>query len=122
MYRYGQVSLRSQALESLESGDTADAVDLKPPAFLANYADAAIRAGDVDIALEAAEIGLTFDPKQTWIKMNRAHALMFLGRTQDARERVCGNTRGVPWSNEGDGRFFVSSKTRVADGPRPRRS
>jgi hypothetical protein len=51
-----------------------------------DFADAAIRAGDFKIALEAAELSIKFGPEIIWVTMNRTHALMFLGRTEEARK------------------------------------
>ena len=69
------------------AGERGDAiVDSATAEAYGNFADAALKAGDFEIALEAAELGIKFDPAQIWITMNRAHALMFLGRTQAARK------------------------------------
>jgi WD40 repeat protein/energy-coupling factor transporter ATP-binding protein EcfA2 len=69
-----------------KAGNAADAIDSETAGLYGDFAEAAIKSGnDAEIALEAAELGLTFDPKQIWINMNRAHALMFLGRTEEAR-------------------------------------
>ncbi len=56
-----------------------------------DFADAALKAGDFRIALEAAELGILFGPEKIWITMDRAHALMFLGRTEEARTRYLAN-------------------------------
>jgi WD40 repeat protein/energy-coupling factor transporter ATP-binding protein EcfA2 len=70
-----------------KAGKTMHAIDSTTAKAYGQFADAALKAGnDFRVALEAAELGITFDPEQTWITMNRAHALMFLGRTQDARK------------------------------------
>jgi WD40 repeat protein/energy-coupling factor transporter ATP-binding protein EcfA2 len=86
-----------------KAGRMADAVDSTTANAYGDFADKAVRSGNDDrIALEAAELGITFDPKQTWITMNRAHALMFLGRIEDARRGYLAH-RGViirgdePW-------------------------
>jgi hypothetical protein len=64
-----------------------DARDSATASAYGDFADAAIRAGNSDkIALEAAELGIKFDSDKIWITINRAHALMFLGRTREARE------------------------------------
>jgi hypothetical protein len=66
--------------------NTVDAADSTTADAYRNFADAALGSGnDFRIALEAAELGITFDPEQTWIALYRAHALMFLDRKQDAR-------------------------------------
>jgi WD40 repeat protein len=51
-----------------------------------DFSDAALKAGDFRRALEAADLGILFGPQQLWIRMNRAHANMFLGRFKEARE------------------------------------
>jgi WD40 repeat protein len=98
----GKYPYEAKHWKAWKAGNTADAVDSETARLFGNYADAAIRAGnDDEIALEAAEIGLTFDPKQTWINMNRAHALMFLGRTKEARAAYLAHrgteTPNGPW-------------------------
>ena len=57
----------------------------RPPTLYGDFADAALKAGDFRTALEAAELGIVFGPEKIWITMNRAHAHMFLGRTEEAR-------------------------------------
>jgi hypothetical protein len=44
-----------------------------------------VLAGDFGRALEAADHALSFAPGQIWIHGNRAHALMLLGRADEAR-------------------------------------
>jgi accessory colonization factor AcfC len=63
----------------------ADAVDSTTADAYGDFADQALKTGDFGIALEAAELGILFGPEKTWITMNRAHAHMFLGRTEEAR-------------------------------------
>ena len=60
-------------------------VDSKIALALGDYADAAVRAGDFAKALKAADRGIKFDPELLLVKLNRAHALMFLERTDEAR-------------------------------------
>jgi hypothetical protein len=64
---------------------TAEVVDPETARSYGNFADTAVSAGDFRIALEAAELGIEFDPAQIWITMNKAHALMFLDRLKEAR-------------------------------------
>ena len=42
-------------------------------------------AGAYDLALDLCDRALAAAPGQEWINMNRAHALLFLGRTEEAR-------------------------------------
>jgi tetratricopeptide (TPR) repeat protein len=53
--------------------------------------------GDFVRALEAADRGIAVTPQQLWMHTNRAHALMFLGRVQEARSlyRLYRNERRV---------------------------
>jgi hypothetical protein len=53
---------------------------------LREYSDGALYNGDFTHALEAAELALELDPSTTWVEVNKAHALMFLKKTGDARE------------------------------------
>lgn len=64
---------------------TKDALDSTIAGAFGDFADEAVKAGDFQKALEAADLGIRFGPKEIWIKMNRAHALMFLDRTKEAR-------------------------------------
>jgi len=50
-----------------------------------NFADAAIRSGDFLKALDAADISIRFGPELISPEINRAHALMFLDRLDEAR-------------------------------------
>jgi WD40 repeat protein len=64
-----------------------DAVDEIIAEEYGNYADDAVRAGDFRMALKEADLGIKFAPfapNLTWIRMNRAHALMFLDRDEEA--------------------------------------
>ena len=67
-----------------KSGDLAMAVHSETALKYGNSADKLLKSGDFRIALDAAELGLQFDPKMTWIIINRAHALMFLGDRKGA--------------------------------------
>jgi hypothetical protein len=40
---------------------------------------------DFTTALETADLAISLSPKLIWVHGNRAHALMFLGRVDDAR-------------------------------------
>ena len=44
-----------------------------------------VLAHDMTIALAAADQSISLAPDQIWLYTNRAHALMFLGRTDEAR-------------------------------------
>src|SRR5262249_34885434 len=50
-----------------------------------NMSDALLKSGDFQSALEAAELGMEFDPNLIWIAINKAHALMFLGKLDEAK-------------------------------------
>ena len=68
-----------------EAWATEEALDSTIAGAFGNFADAALKAGDFPKALEAADLGVRFGPKEIWIRMNRAHALMFLDRRKEAR-------------------------------------
>jgi hypothetical protein len=78
-----------------KAGKTVDAVDTKTAAAYGDFADAALKAGDFRIALEAAELGIKFDPNKIRIRIDQAHAHMFLGRTEEARKEYLAH-RGEP--------------------------
>jgi tetratricopeptide (TPR) repeat protein len=44
-----------------------------------------VLARNFTVALEVADQAIALAPKETWLYMNRAHALMFLGRVDEAR-------------------------------------
>jgi len=44
-----------------------------------------VLAGNFAIALEACDLVISLAPNETWLHTNRAHALMFLGRVDEAR-------------------------------------
>jgi hypothetical protein len=71
-----------------------DAVDPTTAELYGNFADAALKSGDFQNALDAAELSILFGPgpELIWVRANRAHALMFLGRTADAREEYLAHT------------------------------
>jgi WD40 repeat protein/energy-coupling factor transporter ATP-binding protein EcfA2 len=79
-----------------KAGNTADAIDRMTAQAYGSFADAALKAGDFRIALEAAELGIKFDPKEIWITMNQAHAHMFLGRTEEARKEYLAHRGETP--------------------------
>jgi len=64
---------------------TEGAVDTSIAQQFGDFADAAVKAGDFPKGLEAADLGIRFGPDLLWIRVNRAHALMFLERLEDAR-------------------------------------
>ena len=49
-----------------------------------NFADRAYQAADFASALEAAEEAIKYGPDLRWLRVNRAHALMFVGRVDEA--------------------------------------
>jgi hypothetical protein len=67
-----------------KAGDLANAINSETATKYGNSADQLLKSGDFRIALEAADLGLQFDPQMTWIIINRAHALMFLGDKKGA--------------------------------------
>jgi hypothetical protein len=69
-----------------EAGRKEEALDPYIAFFFGDFANTALIQGDFDIALDAAKLGLEFDPGQYWILINRAEANMFLGRLQEARD------------------------------------
>lgn len=72
-------------------------VDKSNAELYGNWSDRAFRRGDFPAALEAADLGLTFDPDATWIKINRAHALMFMGKAKEASaEYLAGRGTTLP--------------------------
>jgi hypothetical protein len=73
-------------------GKMEDAVDPTTAELYGNFADAALKRGDFRNALDAAELSIVFGPELIWLRVNRAHALMFLGRTHDAREEYLAHT------------------------------
>jgi hypothetical protein len=70
--------------KAFQAGNLKDAVDSSTADAYGNFADKALKEGDYRIALEAAELGITFDPKKIWITGNKAHANMFLGKIEEA--------------------------------------
>lgn len=52
-----------------------------------DFAEEALRAGDFLKALDAADLAISFGPELIWIRINRAHALMFLDLIQEARDQ-----------------------------------
>jgi hypothetical protein len=91
----------TQHWKAWKAGNMADAVDWTTAEAYGDFADAAIKAGDFRIALEAAELGIKFDPKRIWITVNQAHAHMFLGRTEEARKEYMAHRGEIlsqgPW-------------------------
>ncbi len=66
-----------------------------------DFADKALKlAGDFDMALEAADICLKFNPDTPMFHINRGHALMYLGRTDEAREEYM-SVHGKEWEGHG---------------------
>ncbi|MCK1739167.1 WD40 repeat domain-containing protein [Bradyrhizobium sp. 138] len=62
-------------------------LDSKLSERFGNFSDDVLKkGGDARIALDAAQLGIDFDPSKLWIRVNRAHAFMFLGQTDLARK------------------------------------
>jgi Flp pilus assembly protein TadD len=53
--------------------------------YLASLAFNLVLAGEFTTALEAIDQAIAIRPDQTWFYANRAHALMFLNRLDEAR-------------------------------------
>ena len=70
-----------------KAGRMAEALDPDIAFFFGDFADEALKQGDFDGALDAAKLGLEFDPGQIWILINRAQAYMFLGGHQEEAKR-----------------------------------
>jgi WD40 repeat protein len=67
----------------------AEATDAKTSEAYADFADEALmKGGAIKTAFDAAELSMRFDPppKKIWLTINHAHALMFLGQTEKARQ------------------------------------
>ena len=65
----------------------------------AAFAERAVFDGDFSDALEAAKLGIEYDPSEWSLKINQAHALMFLGKGSEARSiylEVRGKKGNVP--------------------------
>ena len=78
-------------------------------------------AGNFSAALETAEHALSAAPDEVWLSANRAHALMFLGRVDEARAlylRYRGNkvkNDGTLWESIILNDFAVLRKAERAD-------
>src|SRR5262249_59041495 len=72
--------------KALISGNTTEVLNTHLAEAFGDLSDANLKAGDFSNALEAAELGIKFGPELLWIRVNRAHALMFLDRTAEATE------------------------------------
>jgi len=99
----GKYPYDTQHWRAWKAGNMPDAVDLNTAYAYGNFAHWAIEAGDYNLALDAAELSIKFGPKLLWMTMNRTHAFMFLGRTEQARKeylehrgKILENS-GKPW-------------------------
>jgi WD40 repeat protein len=66
-----------------------EAVDQATSEAYADFADEALmKGGAIKTAFDAAELSIRFDPppKKNWLTINHAHALMFLGQREKARQ------------------------------------
>jgi len=68
------------------ASNTEGAIDSKTAGDFGDFSDQALKDGDFPKALEAADLSIRFDPTLIWTKINRAHAFMFLGRLDEARD------------------------------------
>lgn len=64
---------------------------------LGSLAWTALLAKKYEDALSAAERGLSLAPQELWIETNRAHALLLLGRVQEARDIYVGKRGTRVW-------------------------
>jgi uncharacterized protein len=83
LYANGQALRRNDAKARAWYQKAADSGDKEA---LGSVSWLALFAKEFTPALDAAERALTAEPNLLWIAMNRAHALMFLGRAEEARE------------------------------------
>jgi WD domain, G-beta repeat len=96
-------------------------VDSKVARAYGDFADAALKAADFWMAQDAANLGMAFDPSQTWITINLATAHMFLGYTKQAHdeylahrgERILDGARG--WEEAITEDFAVFRKMGLTD-------
>ncbi|MBX9926357.1 MAG: hypothetical protein K2Y05_08365, partial [Hyphomicrobiaceae bacterium] len=58
---------------------------IKSLGAIRDYSDGALYNGDFTHALEAAVLALEAEPQINWVEVNKAHALMFLNRWEEAR-------------------------------------
>lgn len=81
------LALQRTMVARIEAAETADAGKPGPKTAdaLGNLAWYALIARDFAEALAAAERARKLAPDQIWVDTNRAHALVFLGRMQEAR-------------------------------------
>jgi WD40 repeat protein len=82
----GKYPYDSEQWRAWRAGKEIKPSDSKIAGSIGDYADHALKAGYFFTALKAADLGLKFDPSKNYIQVNRAHALMFLGDTQRARD------------------------------------
>jgi predicted Zn-dependent protease len=76
-------TVRDELIQRAPDDVAATAGDKRALGDLSRYA---LFAGAYEEAIAAAERALKADPDMLWIAANRAHALMFLGRRDEARE------------------------------------
>jgi hypothetical protein len=85
----------TQLWKDWKAGKKLAAADSKIAGIYGDFADDAIKAADFRTALIAADLGITFDPEKIWITINQAHAHMFLGRTDEARQEYLAHPRAA---------------------------
>jgi WD40 repeat protein len=85
----------AQLWKDWKAGKKLAAADSKIADIYGDFANDAIEAADFRTALIAADLGITFDPEKIWITINQAHAHMFLGRTDEARQEYLAHPRAT---------------------------
>ena len=85
----GKYPYNSDLWKSWRAGEVnvgADAEEAENVAqFYGDYADTLLKAGDYRKALSVAELSMAFGPDIVWLGINKAHALMLLERTAEAK-------------------------------------
>jgi hypothetical protein len=71
--------MRVENWKALQAEKALNEVDSEIAGEYGDYGDRALKAGLDQVALEASNLGIKFDPGKTWIRVNLAHAYMFLG-------------------------------------------
>jgi tetratricopeptide (TPR) repeat protein len=91
-----------QQLAALDATNKQAADDLQYViGWIGGLAYSAILGRDFSTALQCADEALSLAPGQLWLYTNRAHALMFLGRTGEARALYL-KYRGQKINDQGD--------------------
>lgn len=97
----GAFALQQTFVARVETTETTEAGKAGPKTAdaLGNLAWYALIAREFATALAASERASTLAPGQIWVETNRAHALLFLGRPDEARQIYLAH-RGARLANE----------------------